>query len=403
MKKYYKFSNKGLLEMEALFNIGLSSKDANDSSTIGQFGSGLKYAIACFVREGIEVIIHTNYSNIVVDTVDKTFRDKEYKLIRFNGKESAYGPNLGSKDWVVGMAIREVLSNSLDEGTSRETNFFEEVELGKPGNGTDIYIEVTDKTKGVADNQDLYFSLLRTDVIEEHKYIKVYPSINGKGVVYKNGIACYSRDKALFCYDLPDISLNESRLANYWDVRFEFSCVCNVLSKDIAKQIVLASKDLMEYEFNLKGKFKKLDFKSEEFVEEVTNLETKEEKTELVSRVAKVVQDPDTIIDVAFKDEPKEEVSISDTAQYNLDLLKELMDCSVVQEVTSTHRDLKGDLTFTEKDLLSSDRICDVLSVMRDTEFRKFGEKLISKYFKTYENEKEENKQKSEECDELPF
>lgn len=391
--------------MEALFNIGLSSKDAEDSSTIGQFGSGLKYAIACFAREGIDIVIHTNYSNILVDTVDKTFREKEYKLIRFNGKESAYGPGLGSKDWTVGMAIREVLSNSLDEGTSRDTDFFKEVDLGKPGEGTDIYVEVTEKTKFVADNQWLFFSLLRTDLIEDHKYIKVYPAIDGKGVVYKNGIACYSRDKALFCYDLPDISLNESRVAGYWDVKWEFGYACHKLSKGVVKQIVLADKDSMEYEFDLKDKFDSLEFKSEEFTEEVTKLETKEDKTQLVARVAKVVKDPDTIIEVAFKDEPKEDVSVSDTAKYNLELLQELIPCSVVSEITGgARRDLKGDIVFEEKELLDANKICRILSLsMGDLDFRKFGKKLILKYFKTEENEKEESKQEDKECSELPF
>ena len=54
--KYLIITNKGEIEPQALHLVGASTK-RGDSSKIGQFGSGNKYALAYLLRNEHEVLI----------------------------------------------------------------------------------------------------------------------------------------------------------------------------------------------------------------------------------------------------------------------------------------------------------------------------------------------------------
>ena len=51
------FTNPGEIDIRAVTTMGVNVKEG--SSSIGYFGTGLKYAIATLLREGQEIIIHS--------------------------------------------------------------------------------------------------------------------------------------------------------------------------------------------------------------------------------------------------------------------------------------------------------------------------------------------------------
>jgi len=69
-----------------------------DSSKIGMFGSGNKYAIAYFVRNNIDLKIFTGKDEIKITTEIEKFRDVEFKVISINGQKTSLTTTMG-KDW----------------------------------------------------------------------------------------------------------------------------------------------------------------------------------------------------------------------------------------------------------------------------------------------------------------
>ncbi len=96
--KYIKIKNIGLIEPQALYLVGASTK-RNDFSKIGQFGSGNKYALAFFLRNGYEVKVFSGLNEIKIETRKETFRDHDFNVIYVNGEKSSITTEMG-KDWV---------------------------------------------------------------------------------------------------------------------------------------------------------------------------------------------------------------------------------------------------------------------------------------------------------------
>ena len=96
MNNWIKISNSGLIEEEALTLLGASSK-RNDSSKIGMFGSGNKYALAFFKRNNIDIRIFSGKNEIEIDLVEKNFKNKTFKVLSINGKETSITTEFGPK------------------------------------------------------------------------------------------------------------------------------------------------------------------------------------------------------------------------------------------------------------------------------------------------------------------
>lgn len=120
------FLNDGLIPITAVTTFGVNDKPAT-KSPIGYFGTGLKYAIAVLVREGLAVefwIGATQYS-FIAKTVK--FRTKEIeqifmvrtdwqlgKILKRRQIELPFTTELG-KNWKLWQAYRELESNCRDE------------------------------------------------------------------------------------------------------------------------------------------------------------------------------------------------------------------------------------------------------------------------------------------------
>ena len=113
MTKTVLFGNPGNINPKMWSVFGVSAK--LDQNSIGEFGSGLKYAIAVLLREGRKITIKSDGETYKFDTKKITERNNEFEQVLCNGQEMPYTTHLG-KGWELWQAYRELYSNCLDEG-----------------------------------------------------------------------------------------------------------------------------------------------------------------------------------------------------------------------------------------------------------------------------------------------
>jgi hypothetical protein len=239
-KKFLLIENKGEIDVNALTLMGGSTK--RDSTTsIGYFGSGNKYSIALLIKAGIEFHIFSGNNEFVITTEDVTFRDKTFKKIFVNGKETSLTTEMGPQ-WDIWMAVREFVSNAVDEG---ENNIVPSTQTisGREGY-TRIYIEHHKEIKNVVTNWNEYFAFDRIDAIVDQDNCRIFPNISkdmkDKRIFYRKGIRCYDQGTAMYHYDLPDFTINESRVIdNLYDAKRKLSrFLVSYATKEIAENIM---------------------------------------------------------------------------------------------------------------------------------------------------------------------
>lgn len=237
---YLKISNTGLLDVEALSLLGASTK-RGDNSKIGQFGSGNKYAIAYLLRNNYDVKIFSGTTEIKIDTVTKSFRDKTYSVIRFNEKETSITTEFG-KDWQLWQAIREVYCNAIDEGNDKMEYVSDVAPIE---NETHFYIKNRAEVSSFVSSFDKYFSQSKR-VLFECSEGKIIEKSGEQLNLYRRGIRCLETDKhSIFDYDLKDITIDENRLVCYpWQVSSKvWSIIYQCTNKEVIKQILFCCAD----------------------------------------------------------------------------------------------------------------------------------------------------------------
>lgn len=233
MKKYLRIQNDGEIELEAFFLIGASSK-RNQNGKIGFFGSGLKYGLAVFLRNNIDIKIYSGINEVKISTIKKQFRGESFDQIVINGIETGLTVQMGI-DWEPWFAIREIYSNSLDENESK-IEIVEESETIPDFDKTRFYVEITKDIQKCLDKWDEYFSEKRQDLVFRNDDMTVF---NGGDdyIIYRKGIQCHkSPYKSLFHYDVKDIEINESRtLKNACDSTWQ---ICEIVKSNANKKII---------------------------------------------------------------------------------------------------------------------------------------------------------------------
>lgn len=111
MNKIY-FKNPGLIEMSAVTTMGISAKETD--TAIGQFGTGLKYAIAIILRLGGNISIYRGKEQHLFSTRKQKVRNEEFDIVTMDDIDIGFTTHLGAH-WESWMAFREIYSNMLDE------------------------------------------------------------------------------------------------------------------------------------------------------------------------------------------------------------------------------------------------------------------------------------------------
>ena len=157
--KHLLIENKGELDISSLVLLGASTK-RNDSDKIGFFGSGNKYAIATLIRHAIKFYIFSGDKKIEIATEDVNFRDMTFKRIHIDGQPTSLTTDMGPL-WEPWMAIREWVSNSIDEGAYNVITDTDSVS-GREGY-TRFYVEHDPSIKEMLDNWNSYFTFDREE------------------------------------------------------------------------------------------------------------------------------------------------------------------------------------------------------------------------------------------------
>ena len=224
--KYIKIKNSGCIDPQALHLVGASTK-VGDSSKIGQFGSGNKYALAYFLRKNYNVIIYSGLKEITIHTVAEAFRDKTFSVIYINNERTSITTDMG-KDWQYWQALRELYCNAIDEGGYA----IEFVQEPKPcENETHFYINIDSDIKKFITNFDNYFCTNKK-VLFECATGRIVEKSGKLANIYRKGIRCFKTETvSMYDYDFNDIQIDENRLVSYhWKVPeliWDLICQCD--------------------------------------------------------------------------------------------------------------------------------------------------------------------------------
>jgi hypothetical protein len=314
--------NEGLIEIDAIKTMGVHVKDGE---SIGFFGTGLKYAIAVFLREGVDFSLYIGSNLYDFFTIDKQVRGKTFQFCHMQGPydstELGFTTEVG-KNWDLWQAYREVHSNCLDELGSIYTgnNFhphakdgyttFRFQDLDEKINVSEIFLSHRDKVKN---DLNLLYS---NDDIEIYEGESDY--------LYYNGIRAKDLDKkSLYTYNVKaPCSLTEDRLLCYdFEIRYILnSAVANMVTsnRDVMKNIVTSVSGTFESTLDINNYYSGPP--PEEFVEELIKVKG---EAELNYSVDKYVQ----------RHSPKPELTPQEKKSLFLVKLKELCEENEVEMI----------------------------------------------------------------------
>jgi hypothetical protein len=241
------FRNPGLIDLEAVRNLGVSVKL---EGSFGRFGTGLKFAIANILRNGGAIRIFRGHEEHRLSTEPLTIRDVEHQIVALDGQRIGFAVTFG-KDWEPWMVLRELGCNALDE----HGDFFKVSADGETGKiSCDRYIDCQQTVISVEwDALDTAYDQ-RGELFLEGTPLWQTPSLRVlKGPsahLFYRGVRVYKLEKpSLFTYDiLKEQILTEDRtLASSYsaDALIRDAWIA-VESKELARQSLGAGENYYE-------------------------------------------------------------------------------------------------------------------------------------------------------------
>lgn len=207
--KYLKITNVGELDINAFYLIGASTKK-NDDSKIGQFGTGLKYAIAYFMRKNIPLKLFIGEQEVIFEVKKEKLRGIDFDVIYCNGLSMNITTEYGYQ-WEAWEAIREIWCNAKDEKSFHKSIKNETAVVSGKKDWTSFYIGASEEVLEVVNSWGKFF-VAEKPIFESDK-TAIYANNNGDNLrIYKNGVLIKTSDMpSLFHYDIKDAELNELR------------------------------------------------------------------------------------------------------------------------------------------------------------------------------------------------
>jgi len=236
---YLCIENDGEITPEALHLMGASVKDT--SKSIGMFGTGAKYGIATLVREGIEVIVYGGTRSFTFETREKKFRDKVFnQIVIRTGKRTistSITAEMGKIRWSVDKALRELISNALDEGGA--SFLIVEEPNGERGKSR-VFVRLTEDVRAFWDKRETRFTHFRSGPIYENKLGQLYTrSDEGMVRIYRRGVLANEFEgEARYDYSFNDVEVNEEREASVASANIEFLHMIDNFPADMKIDIV---------------------------------------------------------------------------------------------------------------------------------------------------------------------
>lgn len=249
MSKYIKITNHlgpdGKVSRLALEKLGLSTK-RNDSETIGQFGSGIKFAPIAALRNGWEWWFTGRddrgeyFLQYVVreeDGIDCIWYDYGDDL-----KPSSFTLGAGELSWTEPFQVlREPIANAMDGAkeldSSWEYTFVDEVDYCD--GEFSVYITAAPELVNILDNYSSYFSDKTERIFTSTNRHLLKKNGSGVGIYCHDVLVHTSDEESLFDYNLNLLSLNEERtVKNQYELNSQIVQTIGAVDSSIAKTII---------------------------------------------------------------------------------------------------------------------------------------------------------------------
>ena len=258
------FITPTILSRLDISSMGDSSK-RGDSSTIGQFDSGLKYCIALLLRNNVEFIIKTYDNDGILNTFKcqtelkkckNTNKEKELINILFNDYsddtsgviETGFALQLGY-NWELWMALRELYSNMLDEKGHIST---EENQIIDYGTVMTLNFNDTNPFFDVWQNKHLYINTCEP-LYKLSDSIDILKNDEGYLRIYKQNILVFENKTkpSRFAYNIKFGEIDERRiLSNISSIEENISSyIMTTTNEDYLRSIITPNFEVKDKEF----------------------------------------------------------------------------------------------------------------------------------------------------------
>lgn len=262
------FQNPGLIDLRAVQIMGINAKETKNP--IGQFGTGLKYAIAVLLRNQCQIRIYRGNVEHQFFTSKEDFRGKTFDFVYFSRPDMPEPQALGftlelGKHWEPWMAIRELESNCRDEGGRSFANG----DFQTTDANTTIWVSGAVADEAYSKLRDIF---IQTKPLWSNEILEVHQVENPaqQNWIYYRGVMCAKQAKpTAFRYNiLAEKALTEDRTFRYsWSSTEDLSELRKCTNREVLRQVVCADKDTTEGEIAYPAYSL-----SEEFIEEVSTI-----------------------------------------------------------------------------------------------------------------------------------
>lgn len=215
-------------DIDALLLLGFSTS-RGDAETIGEFGTGFKYAIAQALRMGYVLTAYVDGVKYPITEVQTVVNGETVGVVYFGRHKTGFTTQLGCQHWTdPWFIVRELVCNAADAMKCHPM-----LCRGTKVPHTGVAIELPDELSRYY--TEAYFTTANYGVVSDRP-----------GHVYKKNVFV-GKFNTLFGYNFEYLSLNESRTASESDVRYSIDEYWNSTDCDPCLRKVIGSKDMLEH------------------------------------------------------------------------------------------------------------------------------------------------------------